>query len=344
MKNNKYQNSENNNQDSNFSRDIKSSEREPERMVFWQLNDKCNYRCEYCFCGDEKLSKEHPECGKHSPEHIAQSFTNTGKTWQVHMSGGEPFLYPDYVSLCRKLTKEHYISINTNLPTNNVKQFAEEVDPNKVVFINAGFHVEQREKMKDGIDSFIEKVILLQDKGFNIDVGYLGYVPLFERMEKDMEQLRTSGIKLVNAKTFRGYYEGRSYPKSYSEKERDLLSKHFIDPREEGVVGEKVNYFGRLCGAGERYFRMDPAGNLFRCSTSYKGYGNLFSGKYNFDESPKPCPLTNCGCPYEGFKYVVEGKSSVVEITKEICSEIAGLPARGVTLRKVVRYLGRRRK
>jgi MoaA/NifB/PqqE/SkfB family radical SAM enzyme len=327
-----------------FARDIKRDHREgdPGCMVFWQLNDLCNFRCAYCFCGEEKLSKEHPDCGKYTPEHIAKSFDDTGKTWQVHMSGGEPFLYPDFVALCDKLTDKHYISINTNLSTLNVYDFGNKIDPAKVVFINAGLHIQQRRRKKEGVDEFVKKVLFLQDKGFNIDVGYLTYVPLFSQMPSEIEYLKSKGIKLVNAKTFRGFYKGNHYPESYSEKEKEVINKYSLDPREEEIMNRKVNFFGKLCSTGVEYFRMTPSGDIFRCSSSWKKYGNLFSGGYRFDDKPTPCPLSNCDCPYEGIKYTRNGKSSFINIAKEAIIELAAVRHRGITAKKIARWVKRR--
>jgi len=315
----------------------------PDHMVFWQLNDLCNFRCLYCFCGEEKLSREHPDVGKYSPEHIARCFNRTGKTWQVHMSGGEPFLYPDYVGLCAELTRNHYISINTNLSTSNVKEFADTIDPRKVIFINAGLHIGEREKTEDGVELFIDRVKYLQEKKFNIDVGYLAYPPLFPRMEKDIDRLRSGGIRLVNAKTFRGFYKGKTYPAAYTPAEKKLVDQYALDPREEEVLNRKVNFFGRLCATGCKYFRMDPSGGIFRCSTSMKKYGNLFEEKYSLDWVPRPCPLLNCDCPYEGFKYVQNGGTSTAPaVITEVATELGSLPARGITLKKILRFIRKR--
>ncbi|MBF0216083.1 MAG: radical SAM protein [Candidatus Omnitrophica bacterium] len=328
---------------SDFTRDIKgTSGKRPDSMVFWQLNNLCNFRCEYCFCGEEKLSKEHPDCGKYGPAHIAGCFNDTGKVWQVHMSGGEPFLYPKFVDLCAELTKGHFISLNTNLSTLNVREFANRISPDKVVFLNAGFHKTAREKNPAGIDHFIEKVLILQEKGFNIDVGYLTYPRLLEKMALDVKYLKSRGIKLVNAKTFRGYHNGKKYPAAFTREEKEFIYKYSLDPREEKVMNTSVNYFGNPCRTGMDYFRMDPSGNLYRCSSSYKRYGNLLKGKYTPDKTPAPCPLIDCTCPYEGFKYVSAGEASVIRVAGEVLNEICGFPNRGVSLRKVGRYVRKR--
>lgn len=312
------------------------------RMVYWQLNNLCNFRCRYCFCGEEKLSAEHPLCGKYSPEHVAKCFSDTGYVWHVHMSGGEPFLYPDFIKLCRCLTKDHHISMNTNLSTSNVRDFADGIDPVKVLFINAGYHSLGREKIKDGTAQFIERVKLLQYKGFKVVVGYLTYPALFPRMAGEIDELKSQGIKNVNAKVFRGFYNGKKYPAAYTREERDLISKYILDPREMDVLEKKVNFFGKLCAAGGEYFKMDPAGNIIRCSSSMKRYGNFFEGKYRLDEGPKPCPMASCNCPYEGFRYLRSGKGTVAGICAEVLQEIKGVTKREITLKKLIRYFKER--
>ena len=49
---------------------------ESEYQVQWRLNERCNFRCAYCFREgrDQHRADEHPDCGKYSPEHIARSF------------------------------------------------------------------------------------------------------------------------------------------------------------------------------------------------------------------------------------------------------------------------------
>ncbi|MBF0493899.1 MAG: radical SAM protein [Candidatus Omnitrophica bacterium] len=311
-------------------------------MVFWNLNHFCDYRCEYCFCGKEKLSAEHPDVGKHSAERIFEAFTRTGKTWQIHMSGGEPFLYPGFVELCQKLTEKHCISINTNFSTSNVFNFADTVKREKVFFINAGLHIAEREKNKSALDEFIRRVLYFQDKGFNIDVGYLTYPPLLERMAKDIGHLRDKGVKLLNAKVFRGFYAGRRYPGAYTDTEREIIKKYTLDVREIDIIDKKMNFFGSLCGTGMKYFRMDPAGNLFRCSSSFKSYGNLFDGTYSPDTVYAPCPVLNCDCPYEGLRYAKNEKGSYGSVCREALAELAAIPRRGITIKKILRHIRKR--
>jgi len=290
-------------------------------MLSWALNTLCNYRCDFCFYSKGDLCREHPDTGKHSPQYISKCFDDTGKVWRIHMSGGETFVYPRFVELCSTLTKKHCISINTNLTNSNVYDFIEVIRPERVIIINAGFHVVEREKSSNGKNRFVKKIQQLQDKGFNVRVEYVVFPPLLSRITKDVEYLKSRGVKSVNLKIFRGFYGGREYPQSYTDKERALISRYALDAHEEFILTNRVNFFGRRCSAGQEFFRMDVRGNLTRCGTSSKRYGNLFEGEYHFDQAPKPCPFQRCTCPYEGITLVKKGRYSQRSTFAEIRQE-----------------------
>ena len=289
----------------------------PEYMVVWNLNSLCNFRCEYCFLSAESLSREHPDVGHYSPEHIARCFDDTGRVWRVHMSGGEPFLYPDFAELCRLLTRRHFISINTNLSSNEVMSFGATISPERVLTINAGLHLVEREKRAVGVEKYLEKFLYLQERGFKIRLEYVVYPPLLGRVKEDVEILRARGVQLVNLKMFRGTFAGRVYPGAYTEEEKNLLEEIALDSRELEILDGRHEFFGRLCAAGHRSFNMDQSGNLNRCLTIKKPHGNLFTGKSRFDKQPRPCTATLCKCPYEGMQLIEEGTGSKLSVLIE---------------------------
>jgi aspartyl/asparaginyl-tRNA synthetase len=83
---------------------------------------------------------------KATPAEWRAAFDRTGRTWLLHMSGGEPSHYPDFVELCETLTERHYLSLNSNLTGPSILRFAERIDPSRVSFINAGLHPEERNR------------------------------------------------------------------------------------------------------------------------------------------------------------------------------------------------------
>jgi len=59
------------------------------------------------------LNKKHLD--EPAPELVVRRFEELDRTCLVHMSGGEPFLFPGFVEMCAGLTRRNWISINTNL-------------------------------------------------------------------------------------------------------------------------------------------------------------------------------------------------------------------------------------
>lgn len=46
----------------------------------------------------------------------------TRKIFKITSTGGEPFLVPNLVEACEKITQRHYISFNTNLVTGEIRK------------------------------------------------------------------------------------------------------------------------------------------------------------------------------------------------------------------------------
>ena len=115
-------------------------------FIQWHLNKKCNHQCVYCYSSNAEKKNEHPVVGKYSPYHISENFNKIGLNCSIHLAGGEPFLYPDFITLCKLLTKNHYIGMNTNLSTKNIITFADNIEPKKVLYIYASLHIVQKEK------------------------------------------------------------------------------------------------------------------------------------------------------------------------------------------------------
>ena len=110
----------------------------------WILLRSCNFRCEYCFPSINRCSSSVQKYG--SPSEWELGFDRTGKTWLLHISGGEPSIHPEFVELCSRLTRNHYISINSNISHQSIGNFTKKVKPERVHFINAAIHLEERIK------------------------------------------------------------------------------------------------------------------------------------------------------------------------------------------------------
>lgn len=169
-----------------------------DKEVNWLITDFCNFNCVYCFSGLIK----NKFIGLPDIEKIVRGFNKTGLTWLICFSGGEPFLFPDFVTLCQKLTEKHIISLNTNLSHKDVYRFAEDINPDKVRCIHCSMHIHELKK-RDLIKEFIKKFQLLKIKGFYVFASYVLYPPFFNEFFKDYDFFKSEGI-ILRPKVFRG--------------------------------------------------------------------------------------------------------------------------------------------
>ena len=93
----------------------------------WQLLNTCNYRCGYCFFPADTLGEKLKAAG--TSEEWATAFGRTGLTWLLHITGGEPSIYPHFADLCERITREHFISLNSNMNSSGMGRVFGEGQP-----------------------------------------------------------------------------------------------------------------------------------------------------------------------------------------------------------------------
>lgn len=307
----------------------------------WQINDFCNFDCVYCWLHNKDWSKRKRFIGQDNTQKVLDGFDRTGIKWLIHMSGGEPFFFPNFIKLCQRLTKNNFISINTNLSHKDTFRFAELIAPERVNFIHCSLHIQQRKKTKE-INDFISKYQFLQKRGFNIFASYLMYPHLISRFKKAYARFKSEGI-ILKPKVFWGNctrfrildsiifkrvrrFFGRRYPDGYTDKQK-ILIKSYMDTgntyggqyktqaqgfREQTVdltldrnwIDKLPSFKGQLCRAGKNFVKMDQDGKVFRCNDEPQHYlGNLFNSNIKLFDKTTECSSDICSCPYVGYRY-----------------------------------------
>lgn len=275
----------------------------------WHLTDKCNFNCIYCH-PQIKAVLNRPIQHNFTPEEILQSFNRLNKTCHIQMSGGEPFLFPNYVKFCKELTKNHYISINTNFSLPNIKEFAKEINPKKVIGLWVALHILERERLKIPIQDFAENVVLYQNKGFNITVFYVLYPPLLNRFLNDFNKLKSMGVKNVAGKIFKGVYNDKLYPDAYNAKERHLIMSFKDDYKySRTYLDGKMFFKGHLCDAGRKFFKIDVDGNVRRCASASGSLGNLYRRTIKISKEATPCQVNRALCVSQCLEYLINKKN-----------------------------------
>jgi len=275
----------------------------------WHLLNTCNYRCSYCFFPSDVLGDKMRTYA--DPQSWASAFDAGGWTWLLHLTGGEPSIYPEFATLCERLTRRHYISINTNLTGRALPEFAERIDPSRVSFINAGFHPEERIR-RSGRDIFLRNTELLSSKGFHVLVSVVATPIALERFAEAVELFEPLGLYPI-PKLLRGMHEGRRYPESYSELDKNRFRvfsarartayKTLHADREEwptidilhddGFLGGVPTFTGMTCDAGYRFFSIAPNGDVHRCGPEER-LGNILDGTFYPRSQSAPCNTSYC--------------------------------------------------
>lgn len=282
----------------------------------WNLLYTCNFRCNYCFFPPQILGSK---LQIHSdPDGWARAFESTQRTWLLHITGGEPTIYPRFPELCARLSERHFLSINSNLSHSSIEGLIDLVDPGRIHFINAALHVEERLK-RGGFDLFMAWVKRLRQAGFSV-MASLVMTP--ERIVDfpEFEEIFASHGLALHPKVLRGQHAGRAFPESYSRGDRVMLHQFIaraaafaafeFQPMgeaatidlftEASLVDGRKDYTGQLCASGSRFVRIEPEGSVFRCGTT-ELLGNLLKKTLRLLPSPRVCDTRYC--PYFCEKY-----------------------------------------
>jgi len=287
----------------------------PDRPLYdiecdWTLLWTCNYRCSYCFYGEPVLGKK--LAVRASPATWREALAETGHTWLLHITGGEPSIYPGFVNLCEEITGNHLISLNTNLSNPSMMEFARRIRPERVNFINAGFHMTERHR-RQGAATFVSHAKALRDAGFPIIVSVVATPRVVEMLPILTRYFSRNGLHLA-PKVLRGWFAGRPYPRGYLPEQKSILREYIavararydeliVDPpagppsidifNDDQLLDGEPSFRGRPCSAGVRFVSMDPEGNVFRCSARTP-LGNLLDGGFRLLETPQSCNTQYC--------------------------------------------------
>jgi len=253
----------------------------------WNMLYACNYRCPCCFFDGKweeyskrtvyKTVKEWMKYWKRIYEYYGRVF--------IVITGGEPFIYPDFINLIKNLSEIHYpINISTN-GSGDLNNFVKEIDPGKV-FLALAFHPDFSE-LKD----ILAKVKFLKDSRFSIDyINFCAYPPYLDKLDKYVEETEKAGEKL-KVIPYCGTYNSVSYPDGYTKDQKEKLGIN-------EVWEKNVTKKGILCAAGYKTALIFPDGDVARCGQIGEKFiiGKIFTNDFELLDKPLPCEADMCPC------------------------------------------------
>lgn len=295
----------------------------------WQLLNTCNYRCDYCFLPAASLGSKLQVHA--APDAWRAAFDATGKTWLLHLTGGEPSHYPDFVALCAELTRRHFLSLNSNMTGPALVAFAAEIDPARVSFVNAGLHPAERQR-RQGEGAFLRHTELLIKRGFPVMASVVATPKVLRSFDAIVASLRPIGL-VPFPKLMQGIRENGPYPETYTAEERALFRHYSLaaERANESLFGTgrerpsidlplgrdhleaNPNYLGQLCSAGRDFVKIRPDGEVKRCGRG-KSMGNILRGDLALKKKAKPCDRSHCFYFCEKFTRKAAAEDGVARI------------------------------
>lgn len=296
--------------------------------ILWKINRTCNFRCSYCFDSLEARTTPANRCSGFSRqgiEAVADAFEILPDNTHLCITGGEPFLHPDFNGLCRLLTRRHALTLNTNLSTHHAIDFADTVPPARTRGIRVSLHLLERERL-GLVPDLVEKVNHFRSRGFPIYLTEVLSPPVLARLEPLADDFAARGITIWPI-LMRGYWQGRRYPTGYTRSEQLIIRRYHqrlkdVDDhllfegyrssqRGLAFLDGQVSFKGLPCRAGTDCVFMGPDGEVQRCPDVRQPLGNLFQGTFRPMSRPMPCPARLCSCPWMGYMFA-EGDPSIM--------------------------------
>ena len=290
--------------------EIKSPEKKVyDKIAMWLLNLECNFKCPYCFFNDSQrglktrvgdwVRDKIPAINPYkthfiTPEEIGRFFDETAKRWWLVISGGEPFVYPKFVEIVERLAQKHLITIGTNLGL-PIDKFIEKISPQNIWSFYVSMHLAERERQGLTVDDLLEKVKRLRDASFRVEINYVMYPPDLQRFPAIYKKFKKEGF-ILEARSFRGTYAGKTYPQDYTQEERQIFYDYIPSDVDKAASFESLSFLGVPCTAGKDLIRIRPDGSITRCPHDHEILGNMFTGKLNLHPKVKKCIVKNCKC------------------------------------------------
>jgi acyl-CoA thioesterase-1 len=264
--------------------------------VLWGYNGfpcACNYRCPYCIDQRWEL-KGHHFRGKMDDWYYALKRTFGNQHLSFYISYGEPMVGRVFYEMMDMLATdpnwEMMMTSNLSRPLDRLVEtrLAKEGRLN----INASFH-----PTETTIEEFLPKILFLRDHGIECPVIYVMYPPQMQDFEEYFRVFDQHDF-LVHVRRFSGKYQGKTYPRDYTEAERRFVAK-YADRGTIKYILNEPDLTGKLSYKGMYFVTLTHEGDV---TTEYYGgreLGSIFRDDVRLDIEPQPLEVSTEGAVTE---------------------------------------------
>jgi MoaA/NifB/PqqE/SkfB family radical SAM enzyme len=274
------------------------------KTVEWQVCGVCNYDCTYCI-QSPKTRVGHPSDDEVT--RFLDFFTELPGSWEVKMTGGEPFAFPLFLErIVPGLIERtpHTVSVLTNLsaPRAQLQRFAH-LTRGRLGIVSASIHLEHVD-----IEAFVEKARMFRDEidpSASMVINAVLVPGRLDEVARAREAITSAGLRFFPQVMKLG---GGTF--NYEDDDRravnDLIGLR-PNPR---TANTSPSYRGRMCWTGVEYFVLTQRGDAFRCRTARRfdeGFlGNVLQETFALAAAPSPCTYDICPCTVPANRGMIE--------------------------------------
>ncbi len=261
----------------------------------WDIHLACNYKCPYCwwFGKEEEIKRKN----------FYVAIDEVIKAWKriydkygmvnLSITGGEPFLYPNFDKFLIEVSKLHKILVITNLEFFK-GDLLEKIEFKENLNINPSFH-----PLSANIDQFIEKVKILEKYNILQAISLVAYPIFIKDIDKYKRIFKERGCNHnISLQPYNGIFNNKTYPDSYTEEERKIIGLSVGNRGGENFVMKTFSPKGKKCNAGRTYGQISPKGDVKKCGGWSEGedvfIGNIFDPNFKMLEKSSVCNCYKC--------------------------------------------------
>lgn len=285
----------------------------------------CNYQCEYCYQRNKDGTRPHDFLSKENAENFVKFCRRLGSSFHITLAGGEPFVYPYLQYLGEELTQMgNTVNLITNFSVDfeKIKRFIEGCN-GKLDWFSISIHLTQWTDM----ELFYKKLRQLidynhdVDQSFNIVCTCVVTNDNFKKVQ-EMDLTMNQEFKEIQVQYQRVLYDG--VYDIYTDEIEAFLAEKGLSMTIKKEEANTLNFYGRKCWAGSRFFYIESNGDVRRCYTPQQNNKLFYLGnleKYEeikINEDPVPCLSRKGDCicfpHFVNSKFITECVASQSEI------------------------------
>ncbi len=262
-----------------------------EGVVSWNMNTTCNYRCSYC---TQRFLDDRKRWARDVPAFL-DTFgalpSMSASSWEVKLSGGEPFLHPGFVDVVAGLAARGlFVSVVTNFSRHELIDAFVDAAGDRLRVLSCSLHLEFAD-----VDVFRAQAAAVVKRLRSPSSLVVTCVATQQNLTQ-LEALASSFSDVGVRFKVQPEKQDREIV-AYDDDGKALLYRL---GGHNGTGHIAHDYGGQPCWAGARYFIVDDTGEAFRCYPARRyrveRLGNVVDGTFRLREAAEPCRYRSCNC------------------------------------------------